>query len=308
MSRAVVFGYHDVGVRCLSVLLARGVDVRLVVTHEDDPNENVWFGSVAETARRNDIPVVTPVSPKDADLAGRIAAAQPDFIFSFYYRRMIPGTVLRIAGRSALNMHGSLLPRYRGRSPVNWAILNGETRTGVTLHHMTARADAGDIVGQEPVSILPDDRALDVFRKITDAAERLLDRTLPGLLDGTARAVPQDEAGATTFGGRTPEDGRIDWGRPAAAIHDLVRAVAPPWPGAFTTLEGETVFIYRTARVQTAPEVPTNGRLYGAHGRCYVVCGDGAALRILEAARGGAPVDLEALARQIEGRPVALPA
>lgn len=306
MTRAVVFAYHDVGVRCLSVLLARGVDVALVVTHDDDPAERVWFESVGELARRHDVPVVTPESAKDGTLASRITTIDPEFLFSFYYRRMIPEGVLRLARCGALNMHGSLLPRYRGRSPVNWAILNGETETGVTLHHMTARADAGAVVGQESVAILPDDLALDVFRKVTCAAERLLDRTLPALVAGSAQAVPQVESSATTFGGRKPEDGVIDWRRPAAAVHNLVRAVAPPFPGAFTTLRGETVFVHRTVRVDTSPRRATPLHLYGEDDRCFAVCGDGQTLRIVDAAKDRAPLDLQALSRSIAAGPVPL--
>ena len=306
MTRSVVFAYHDVGVRCLSVLLARGVDVPLVVTHEDDPDETIWFGSVAATARRHDVPVVTPASAKDPELGSRIAAIGPDFIFSFYYRKMIPESVLRLARRGALNMHGSLLPRYRGRSPVNWAIVNGEEETGVSLHHMTVRADAGAIVGQQAVPILPDDVALDVFRKVTCAAERLLLATLPSLIDGSAVATPQVEAMATTFGGRTPEDGRIEWRRSAAEVHNLVRAVAPPYPGAFTSLRGDTVFVHRTVRVPTAAHRATPLHLHGDGGRCFAVCGDGETVRLVEAAREGSPFDLAALARAIEGRPLPL--
>jgi methionyl-tRNA formyltransferase len=306
VTRAVVFAYHDVGVRCLSVLLARGVDVALVVTHEDDPAERVWFESVSEVARRHDVPVATPASAKDAELAARIASIAPEFLLSFYYRRMIPESVLRLARRGALNMHGSLLPRYRGRSPVNWAILNGETETGVTLHHMTARADAGAIVGQQAVAILPDDVALDVFRKITCVAESLLDRTLPALVAGRAAAVPQSEELATTFGGRRPEDGLIDWRRPAAAVHNLVRAVAPPFPGAFTTFYGATVFIHRTARVETAPHRATPLHLHGEDGRCFAVCGDGQTVRLVDAMQDGAPLDLEVLSRSLAGAPMPL--
>ena len=306
MTRAVVFAYHDVGVRCLSVLLARGVDVALVVTHDDDPAERIWFESVGELARRHDVPVVTPASAKDGELASRIATIDPEFIFSFYYRRMIPESVLRLARRGALNMHGSLLPRYRGRSPVNWAILNGETETGVTLHRMTARADAGAVVGQEAIAILPDDVALDVFRKVTCAAERLLDRTLPALVAGSAQAVPQSEALATTFGGRKPEDGLIDWRRPAAAVHNLVRAVAPPFPGAFTTLRGETVFVHRTVRVATAPNRATPLHLHSEGDRCFAVCGDGQTLRLVDAAKDGVPLDLRLLSRSIAAGPLPL--
>ena len=307
MMRAVVFAYHDVGVRCLSVLLARGVDVPLVVTHEDDPGEAIWFGSVSALAKRHELPVVTPKSAKDPELAARIRAIAPDLLFSFYYRRLIPEPVLRSASRGALNMHGSLLPKYRGRSPVNWAIANGETETGATLHHMTARPDAGAIVGQQAVSILPDDVALDVFRKVTCAAERLLDSALPKLIDGSAAGVPQSEELATTYGGRKPEDGLIDWHNPAAAVHNLVRAVAPPYPGAFTSLRGRRMFVHRTVRADTAPHRATPLHLHGDGGHCYAVCGDGRSVRLVEAtARDGSPFDLQALAREIEGRPLPL--
>lgn len=304
MTRAVVFAYHDVGVRCLSVLLARGVEVALVVTHHDDPGEAIWFDSVAALARRHDLPVVMPADAKNPELAARIGAIDPDFLFSFYYRRVIPESVLRLARRGALNMHGSLLPKYRGRSPINWAVLNGETETGATLHGMERRPDTGAIFGQEAVAILPDDRALDVFRKVTCAAERLLDRALPSLVDGSAVAVPQVEELATSFGGRKPEDGVIDWSREAAAVHNLVRAVAPPYPGAFTTLRGRRVFIHRTVLDRTAPHRATPLHLHGDCGRCFAVCGDGRTVRLVEAAsRDGSPFDLAALARDIGERP-----
>jgi len=150
---AVVFAYHDVGVRCLKVLLARGVRVSLVVTHEDNPNENIWFASVAETCREYGITFVTPEDPNSAKLLSQVQAAKPDFIFSFYYRHMLPVSLLNEARYGAYNMHGSLLPKYRGRVPINWAVLHGETETGATLHEMAAKPDAGAIVAQTAVPI-----------------------------------------------------------------------------------------------------------------------------------------------------------
>ncbi len=144
---AVVFAYHDVGVRGIETLLERGVNVRLVVTHADDPNEEKWFASVAECARRYDIECVTPAQNELLDLVPMLDELAPDFIFSFYYRHMIPAALLAKANRGALNLHGSLLPRYRGRAPVNWAVLAGESETGASLHYMTAEPDAGDLVG-----------------------------------------------------------------------------------------------------------------------------------------------------------------
>src|SRR6478752_6903645 len=201
MTRAVVFGYHNVGVRCLKALLAHGVDVALVVTHEDSPGETIWFGSLASTAAEYAIPTIMPGDPNAADVVARVAAARPDFIFSFYYRRMLVPALLAAAPRGALNMHGSLLPKYRGRVPVNWAIIHGERETGATLHYMTEKPDNGDIVDQTAVPILPDDTAREVFDKVTVAAEITLDRALPGLIAGTAPRVRQDLAKGKYFGG-----------------------------------------------------------------------------------------------------------
>ena len=231
MTRAVVFAYHDVGCRCLGVLLDQGVEVPLVVTHADDPKENLWFGSVAAQARARGLEVATPDDPNAAEFLAKVRGLKPDFLFSFYYRSMLGRELLAIPARGAYNMHGSLLPKYRGRAPVNWAVLHGETQTGATLHEMVVKPDAGRLVDQEAVPILPDDLAVDVFGKVTAAAERVLARSLPGLVDGSAVLRAQDLSKGSYFGGRRPEDGRIDWGQPAKRIHDLVRAVAPPYPG-----------------------------------------------------------------------------
>ena len=305
-ARAVVFAYHDVGVRCLKTLLSARVEVPLVVTVNDDPRENRWFGSVAETAREYGLPVAMPDDANSGDLAEQVAQIQPDFIFSFYYRSMLGAPLLRSAGRGALNMHGSLLPKYRGRAPVNWAILNGEHETGATLHYMVDRADAGDIVDQLAVPILEDDDAREVFTKVTAAAEIVLARSLPGLVAGDAPRRPQGIEPGQYFGRRRPEDGRIDWGLPAVRIHNLVRAVAPPFPGAFTELDGQPWWIHRT-RVEPKIITPSErARLFGAQGACYAACRDGGVLRILAAATAEGPVDLARLSHELESHPAAL--
>jgi methionyl-tRNA formyltransferase len=306
MTRAVVFAYHDVGVRCLKVLLSGKVEIPLVVTVRDDPNETRWFASVAETAREYRLPVLTPHDAAEPELERHLARLEPDFIFSFYYRSMLGAPILRAARAGALNMHGSLLPKYRGRAPVNWAILNGERQTGATLHYMVERADAGDIVDQLAVPILEDDDAREVFGKVTAAAEIVLARSLPGLMAGTAPRRPQVIEPGQYFGRRRPEDGRIDWSHPAARIHDLVRAVAPPFPGAYTEIDGRRWWIHRTRlepRIIAPSERP---RLYGAEGECYAVCADGGVLRILAAATGEGPVDLARMSRELEAHPATL--
>jgi methionyl-tRNA formyltransferase len=287
MSTAVVFAYHNVGVRCLSVLLARGVKVTLVVTHRDNPNETIWFDSVARLAAEHDIPVITPDDPNDEAVLRQIRALAPDWVFSFYYRHMLKQPLLEIPTRGALNMHGSLLPRYRGRVPVNWAIIHGETETGASLHYMTVKPDAGDLVDQQAVPILPDDTALDVFRKLTCAAEMVLHRSLPGLVAGTAPRIALDLKSGSYFGRRKPEDGRIDWSLPAQRIHNLIRAVAPPFPGAFTEIRGKRLTILRS-RVEAMRKSPSlSATLFREDDKLLAHCTDGGVLRILALALEG---------------------
>ena len=272
--RAVVFAYHNVGYRCLSVLLAQGVEVALVVTHRDNPKENIWFDSVAALAALHGIPTITPDHPNTPEVIAQIRALQPDFFFSFYYREMLKRELLEIPTRGALNMHGSLLPKYRGRVPVNWAIIHGETETGATLHYMTEKPDNGDIVAQQAVPILPNDTAFDVFQKTTVAAELALHRVLPDLLAGCAPAVKQDLSLGGYFGGRKAEDGIIDWTKSATEIHNLVRAVAPPYPGATSTLLGKPLRILQTLVTQcTASGEPP--AFYVKEGKAYAICGQG---------------------------------
>lgn len=297
MTRAVVFAYHNVGVRCLKVLLAHGIDIALVVTHNDSPNEEIWFASVAQTAAAYGIPTITPDDPNTPEIVARVAAAKPDFLFSFYYRSMLDAALLRSAWRGSYNMHGSLLPKYRGRVPVNWAVLRGERETGATLHRMVEKADAGEIVAQQAVPILPDDTAKEVFDKVTLAAEMALDRVLPALVAGTAPHVFQDLARGAYFGGRKPEDGRIDWSQPARDIHNLVRAVAPPYPGAFSDTARGRLRVLRTLvaaeRASRAPE------LFAAAGSLFAICGDGGVLRLLAAEIDGQPLTADTLGTDI---------
>ncbi|HTD10807.1 MAG TPA: formyltransferase [Steroidobacteraceae bacterium] len=304
-ARAVVFAYHDVGVRCLKALVSAGVDVPLVVTVADDPNETQWYASVAATAADYGLNVTAPAEANTPELVARVGALQPDFLFSFYYRSMLGAPLLRTARRGALNMHGSLLPKFRGRAPVNWAILKGACETGATLHYMVERADAGDIVDQQSVPILQDDDAREVFAKVTVAAESVLARSLPGLIAGTAPRKPQRAEPGQYFGRRRPEDGRIDWTRPALAIHNLVRAVAPPFPGAFAQVAGERWEIHRT-RIAARRAAAPGPQLFGADGECYAACGDGGVLRLLSAADSRGPLDLERLAATLAQRPVPL--
>ncbi len=282
--RAVVFAYHDVGVHCIKALLNAGIQIDLVVTHQDDPNENVWFGSVAQLCQEKHLPFITPNANELVAITPKITALAPDYIFSFYYRYMIPAPILACARIAALNMHGSLLPKYRGRAPVNWAILHGETQTGATLHVMEVKPDAGDIVGQAQVTIGPDETATDVFEKVTQAAVAVINEVLPHLIEGNVPRKPNDLSKGSYFGGRKPADGQIHWDQTAKQVHDLVRAVAPPYPGAFTDHQGKRMIVAKTS-LNTAKPVNLDLQSLGVQvvdNRVFGICGNHQAIEILE--------------------------
>jgi UDP-4-amino-4-deoxy-L-arabinose formyltransferase / UDP-glucuronic acid dehydrogenase (UDP-4-keto-hexauronic acid decarboxylating) len=232
--KAVVLAYHNIGCVGIRALLRNGYRIAAVFTHRDDPRENLWFDSVAELAGDLNIPAFAPDDINHPLWVERIRGLEPDILFSFYYRNMVAPPLLEIPPAGGLNLHGSLLPKYRGRAPVNWALLMGEKETGVTLHYMTPRPDDGDIVSQRKVAISEEDTAVTLHGKLAEASSLMLDEILPRIREGNAPRIPQDHSRATYFGGRRPEDGEIDWQRSAAEVRNLVRALTRPYPGAFT--------------------------------------------------------------------------
>jgi methionyl-tRNA formyltransferase len=307
MTSAVVFAYSEVGVRCVRELLAQGVNIPLLFSHADDPHEHQWFGSVQQLAAEHGLNVVTPDSPNTAQWIAQGAAAHPDFVFSFYYRYLLDKAWLAMPPRGALNIHGSLLPKYRGRAPVHWAIIHGESITGASLHYMVEKPDAGALVDQEAVPILENDTALDVSIKVAAAAETVLRRSLPQLIAGTASSQPLNLTKGSYFGRRRPEDGRIDWRCGARVVHDLVRAVAPPFPGAFTDLNGYRIAILAT-RLDTHPlKYPARTPcLYSSDGAWYADCVDGWRLKILQLTVNGQPLAHNTVPPALADQPLAL--
>ena len=271
------------GVGCIKALLDAGIQIELVVTHADDPHENIWFGSVAALCQERGIPYVQPEASDLLELLPQFKKIAPDYIFSFYYRYMITSDILATARIASLNMHGSLLPKYRGRAPVNWAILHGETETGASLHIMEAKPDAGDIVGQVAVPIDPDEDATAVFAKVSNAAVEVMQAALPELLQGRVPRTPNVLANGSYFGGRKPEDGRIHWNQSAKQVHDLIRAVAPPYPGAFTDWQGARMVI---AKSKLNPLLPSSIDLdqlgiQVVDNRVFGICGNHQAIEIM---------------------------
>jgi methionyl-tRNA formyltransferase len=256
--RILFFGYSEVGHACLELLLARGDNVVALFTHEDNPNEKIWFKTPAVAARAKGIPVFTPEKVNTPEWIERIAALQPELILSVYYRNMISPEILALPRLGAFNLHGSLLPKYRGRAPINWAVLHGEPRIGMTLHRMVKAPDAGAIVDQEGVDIGPRDTAEQAFRKVLPCGRRVIERQIDALLAGTAGETPQDESQATYFGGRKPEDGRIVWTQTSRQIFNLIRAVTDPYPGAFVDVGSARLMVW-----WGEPDSPAVRRLVG---------------------------------------------
>ncbi|BAO62420.1 bifunctional UDP-4-amino-4-deoxy-L-arabinose formyltransferase/UDP-glucuronic acid oxidase ArnA [Pseudomonas protegens] len=259
-NKAVVFAYHDIGCAGIEALLNAGYEIAAVFTHADDPKENTFYGSVAQLCARKGIAVHAPEDANHPLWIERIAKLNPDYLFSFYYRNLLSEPLLATASKGAFNLHGSLLPRYRGRAPANWVLVKGETETGVTLHRMVKRADAGAIIAQERVAIERSDTALSLHHKLRDAATSLLRDTLPALAQGKITETAQDESKASYFGRRTAADGKIDWQRPAEELFNLVRAVTQPYPGAFCAV-GEHKLIVWSAEVAKGNEGQAPGRV-----------------------------------------------
>jgi methionyl-tRNA formyltransferase len=281
--RALVFAYHNVGVGCIKALLEAGIQIELVVTHADDPRETIWFGSVAALCQERGIPCIQPGANDLLELLSQFKKIAPDYIFSFYYRHLLASDILAVARIAALNMHGSLLPKYRGRAPVNWAILHGETETGASLHIMEAKPDAGDIVGQVAVPIDPDEDATAVFAKVSNAAIQVMQTALPELLQGHVPRTPNVLANGSYFGGRKPEDGRIQWSQDALQVHNLIRAVAPPYPGAFTDWQGTQMVIAKSKLNPALPSTLDLGRqgIQVVDNRVFGICGNRQAIEIM---------------------------
>ena len=282
--KTIVLAYHNIGCAGIESLLKHGFDIAAVFTHADDPCEAVWFDSVAELAASRGIPVYAPENINHPLWVARIRSMAPDILFSFYYRQIVSPEILSIPEKGCLNLHGSLLPRYRGRAPINWVLVNGETETGVSLHYMTPKPDDGDLVGQTAISIHEDDTALTVHRKAVGASTALLDGLLPKIFSGTAPRIPQDASRASYFGGRTPADGDIDWNKDAAAVRNLVRAVTRPYPGAFSSIGDRRCTFWAVRVVPGGKNVP--GTVVSTD-PLIIACGEGAVEVLFGQSEGG---------------------
>jgi methionyl-tRNA formyltransferase len=274
-ARCVLFAYHDTGYAFMEALLALGAPIAALFTHKDDPHEEIWWRSCADLARRNSIPVYAPATI-DAEVISQVAALKPDIIYSVYYRFLLPDAILKSARIGAFNLHGSLLPKYRGRAPVNWVIVNGEREAGLTLHHMVARADAGDIVAQRACTIDDSDTALTLYRKLAPLGAEIVREYHPLIVTGRAPQIKQDLEAGSYFGRRGPADGRIDWRWPARRVFNLIRAVTHPYPGAFCFAAGKKLYVWEARIASEAGYIGNPGEIVGERdGGIEIVAGQG---------------------------------
>ncbi len=275
--KLVLFAYHDIGCAALRALHDMGENILAVFTHADDPKENVWFGSVERLADELEIPNYCPENPNTPQWISTLKAVQPDALFSFYYRSLLCQEILDIPTKGSYNLHGSLLPKFRGRAPVNWALIKGEKETGVTLHKMVTKADAGEILAQKKIGILEEDTALTLFKKLVPLTEELLLETVPLIAQGKIIPKPQDPTQATKFGGRKPEDGKINWNSSSQEIYNLIRAVTHPYPGAFTFFKGKKILVWwgRNHAPNLNPQAIENPGTIFSLEPCLISCGKG---------------------------------
>ena len=229
----------------LQTLFNEGVNIVLVITHKDNANENIWFDSVADFCEKKNLNYIFSEDYTNHEIEGLIAKFSIAVIFSFYYRKILPNSILNKAQYGAVNMHGSYLPRYRGRVPVNWQIINGENEGGVTLHYMIDRPDAGDIISQKNIPISQNDTPVTLLSKIQYEGKKILKNSIHSILDGTCERIKQNDNNASYFGGRTPDDGKIDWHKKSQEIYNLIRGVTYPYPGSFSYLNNKKIIIWK---------------------------------------------------------------
>lgn len=241
----IFVGGRKKGYTILKELLEISANVAYCFILKEDPHETERFSpNIEELCRKNNIPYTVCRS-----LRGKTAVIlelQPELIIVAGWRTIIPEEILRIPRRGAVAFHESLLPRYRGFAPINWAVINGEKVTGVTLFYLDGKIDNGDIIGQERIPIRTAETSGDIYEKTIGASVRLLKKYHRNIIRGVAVRKPQDESAATYTCARIPEDGRIDWNKTTTEILNLIRGLSHPFPGAFSYMEGKKIIIQKT--------------------------------------------------------------
>lgn len=275
--KVLFLGNHTVGVRVLHSLAAHA-HLCGVVAHPSDPEDGVRYESVANAAASMGVRCLR-ASGRSPELRDFILQQAPELLWITDYRYLLPAEVLALAPLGAINLHPSLLPKYRGRAPLNWAILHGESRLGLTAHFVTAGMDDGDIIAQHAFELNQSQDVGDALELLYPLYARITAEVLDLLGRGCVSRRMQDESQATAFPRRTPEDGVIDWSQPARGVWNLVRAVAAPYPGAFSQREEGLLRIWKAEGIRPfdRTESPLPGLVEQVelpHGRLSIACAD----------------------------------
>lgn len=280
--RLAFLGTPTFAVPTLERIVDAGHEVLAVVTQPDRPRgrgQNPAASPVKETALRLHLPVFQPERIRRPEGVQYLRALPLDAMVVVGYGQIIPQSIIDLAPLGIINVHGSLLPRYRGAGPVQWAILNGETRTGVTTMRIDAGLDTGDMLLKAETEIGPDENASELGRRLAVMGADLLVKTLTGIAAGTIAGAKQDSSQATYAPLLKKEDGRIDWSHPAASIHNRVRGLQP-WPGAYTAFRGGTLHIWKSRTAKSGASRDREGTVVSVK-PLLISTGDGT-LELLE--------------------------
>lgn len=287
--RILFMGTPDFAVASLKRLVEDGHEVCGVFTQPDKPKNRghkLTFSPVKEYALSRQLPVYQPLKMRDGEALAIVRELAPELIVVAAYGKILPEDILNAPKYGAINVHSSLLPRYRGAAPINWAILDGCTETGVSIMYMAKELDAGDVIMQKTTAIGEDEDALSLTARLADLGSEALSETVTALQNGTAARTPQDESQQTYASMLSREMSPIDWSRPARAIRCQVRGLIP-WPCAAAELAGQRFKVYRTAPGRETAQAPGTVLSAGKNG-IEVACGDGKSLFITELqAEGG---------------------
>ncbi|MDG5468321.1 methionyl-tRNA formyltransferase [Deltaproteobacteria bacterium IMCC39524] len=277
--RTVFMGTPDFALQTLQGLIDAGCKMVGVYTQPDRPKgrgKQLAAPPVKELAQKYDIPVYQPLKLRQPEAVAELEALAPDLIVVVAYGQILPKSVLEIPAHGCINVHASLLPKYRGAAPINKAIIDGETETGITTMYMDVGLDTGDMLVKKTLSIGPEETAGELHDRLASLGRETMEETLRQLCAGTLQREVQDDEQSTYASMMKKEDGRIDWGRSAQEIHNHVRGL-DPWPGAYTTLNGELLKLAETSP-EAAEGLPGSVIAAGKNGVC-VACGSGS-LRI----------------------------
>lgn len=281
--RLAFFGTPEAAVPSLERLAGASHDIALVVTQPDRPKGRGYEPApspVKQAALARGLAVLEPLKIRQPEFIDTLRGLSLEAMVVVAYGKIIPQAIIDIPPLGIVNVHFSLLPAYRGAAPVEWAVANGETRTGVTTMRIDAGLDTGDILLQRETGIGPEETAAELTRRLALMGADLLVETLDGLRAGTLTPRPQDHARATYAPMLTKEDGRIDWSWPAAKIHNRVRGFQP-WPGAYCLFRGRLLHLWRTRPATESVSGPP-GTLHPARRRLLVACGGDTALELIE--------------------------